>query len=345
MAKPGGLFRFTYVLAENWRNFTRVESFLRGRAIFTGPNASGKSNLLDVFQFLHEIAAGGGFEAAVERRGGMTRLRSMAAPASAEVGIAVRCAGEEGEPEWEYELRFAADAQRRPVIVRERVAAGGREILARPDARDAADSRRLSASALEHIHSNGEFRELADLFGSVRAIREASGGLLDGMATMPENTVHSRLRRILELIQPLVPHLEALDFKRDVRGLPHLRARFGYSQGAWQMEDQLSGGTLRMVALLWAALDGAGPLLIEEPERSLDDFAAREIASLLRAAGRRGERQLLLATNSGELLSDEDIVPEEVLVLKPGEDGTTAHVPSCFATPADEGQLALFGEE
>jgi predicted ATPase len=345
MTNPGGPIRFTNLTLENWRNFTRVETALDRRVIVTGPNASGKSNLLDAVRFLGEVAAGGGFEAAVARRGGMARLRCLAVAASSEVALAVRVADAGDGPAWEYELRFAQDARRRPVIARERVACGGSEILARPDARDRVDPRRLSASALEQVHANGEFRELADFFGSVREVEHGSGAeLAAAIAAIPEAASSSRLRRILELVRPLVPQLEALDLRRDARGTPHLRARFGYSHGAWQVEDQISAGTLRLVALLWAAFDGGGPLLVEEPERSLSAAAVREILPLLQAAARRGERQMFLATHSSELLADESVLPEQVLLLEPGEDGTTAHAPSCFGAPADENQLALFGE-
>ncbi len=344
MSKPRGPVRFIRILAENWRNFTHVESALERRVLVTGPVAGGKSNFLDVFRFLSEVAAGGGLGHAVAARGGMARLRCLAATSSAEIALVAGAAGEDGAPEWEYELRLAQDAQRRPVVARERVSCAGVDLLLRPDECDRHDAPRLCATALEQVHANRDFRELAEFFASIRSVGEDVRDLPAAMGALPENAADSRLRRILELVRPLVPQLEALDFRRDSRGAPHLRARFGYSQGAWQTEEQLSGGTLRAIALLWAALDGAGPLLIEEPERSLDRNTARQILSLLRTTGRRGERQLLIATHSSTVLSDETILPEEVLELAPGEDGTTARTPSCFTPALNEDQLVLFPE-
>ena len=37
---------------QSWRNFTEVEVDLQRRVFLVGPNASGKSNFLDVFRFL-----------------------------------------------------------------------------------------------------------------------------------------------------------------------------------------------------------------------------------------------------------------------------------------------------
>ena len=60
--------RFTHLRLENWRNFSRVDVDLQSRAILVGPNASGKSNLLDVFRFLGDLTSvGGGLQAAVQK--------------------------------------------------------------------------------------------------------------------------------------------------------------------------------------------------------------------------------------------------------------------------------------
>jgi len=68
--------RFSSIHLENWRNFVRIQTDLERRVFLVGPNASGKSNLLDVFRFLHDIVSvGGGLEEAVRRRGGVSRLR------------------------------------------------------------------------------------------------------------------------------------------------------------------------------------------------------------------------------------------------------------------------------
>jgi len=50
--------RFTHLSLENWRTFSQVAVALQGRAFLVGPNASGKSNFLDVFRFLQNIVAG-----------------------------------------------------------------------------------------------------------------------------------------------------------------------------------------------------------------------------------------------------------------------------------------------
>ena len=53
---------------KNWKNFQNVDVKLKERVFVVGPNASGKSNFLDVFRFLRDIAKpGGGLQKAVAK--------------------------------------------------------------------------------------------------------------------------------------------------------------------------------------------------------------------------------------------------------------------------------------
>lgn len=73
---------FTRLKLKNWRNFVNVDLALEKRLFITGPNASGKSNLLDAFRFLRDIAKdGGGLQQAIRERGGLTKIRCLAANA------------------------------------------------------------------------------------------------------------------------------------------------------------------------------------------------------------------------------------------------------------------------
>ena len=43
------------LIAKNWRNFQQIDVHLSERQFIIGANASGKSNLLDIFRFLRDI--------------------------------------------------------------------------------------------------------------------------------------------------------------------------------------------------------------------------------------------------------------------------------------------------
>ena len=82
--------RFTHLAVENWRNFARLDLPLAARAFLIGPNASGKSNFLDLFRFLKDIVSvGGGLEEAVRRRRGLSHLRCLAARENRDVELRV----------------------------------------------------------------------------------------------------------------------------------------------------------------------------------------------------------------------------------------------------------------
>lgn len=344
-ARPSQDLVVTSVRMENWRNFVRVAVPLERRAFLVGPNASGKSNFLDAFRFLGEIVAvGGGFQEAVTKRGGVSRIRALSARRYPEIRLHV-AVGRPGDtkPVWEYELAFSQDNRQIPRVAAERVMHNGRQLFERPNREDKADPARLTQTYLEQVNVNRDFRGLADFLSSIaylhivpQLVREPDrsvdrrndpfgGDFLEQLAGVQERTRTARLRRISEALQVAVPHLQELELERDARGTPHLIGRYEHwrKHGARQDEAQFSDGTLRLLGLLWAVLDGRGPLLLEEPELSLHPAVVRHIPRLFANVQRSGGRQILVSTHSRELLADDSIGLDEVLILDPGREGTT----------------------
>ncbi|MDW8326372.1 MAG: AAA family ATPase [Anaerolineales bacterium] len=326
---------------KNWKNFAHVEVDIRDRLFLVGPNASGKSNFLDAFRFLRDLAStGGGFQEAVGRRGGVTAIRCLAARRYPDVTIGV--VAEAGSERWEYELSFHQDNQRRPLVSAERVRRGKTDLFVRPTEDDKADPTRLTQTHLEQVNVNKSFRELASFFASIRylhivpqLVREPDrsvgrtndpfgGDFLEQVAKTPDKTQKARLRRIQEALRVAVPQLQEIELSRDARGTPHLRGRYQHwrPRGAWQTEEQFSDGTLRLMGLLWVALEREGPLLLEEPELSLHPEIVRLLPQMLARMQRRTGRQIFLSTHSPELLRDESIGLDEVLLLRPTPEGT-----------------------
>lgn len=337
------VLQFRHLSLENWRNFTRIDVDVQRRAFLIGANASGKSNLLDVFRFLHDlVAVGGGFGQAIRKRGGISRLRSLSARRYPDVAIHVQV-GDEHATLWEYVLRFGQDNRQRPIIKQEMVIRAGETILDRPDQRDKEDLERLTQTYLEQVHANQPFREVADFFATIhylhivpQVLREPNrsidrtddpygGDFIEQLVRTPHKTQRARLQRITDALQVAVPQLRELELTRDARGAPHLRGKYEHwrAQDAWLDEDQFSDGTLRLIGLLWAILDGTGPLLLEEPELSLHSEVVRYLPSVFAAVQRRSRRQIIVSTHAREMLQDEGIGLDEVLVLIPSAEGTT----------------------
>ena len=342
--------QISHVTAHNWRNFKNLDVAVADRLLIVGPNAAGKSNLLDLFRFLGDISRpGGGLAAALEARGGLSRARCLFSRNNHKGELAIMVDLRDGEDEWRYELAIKGEkgGHNRPIVVREIVTRNGRELLSRPDANDDRDPDQLTQTHLEQISANQEFRPIAEYFAKVnyfhlvpQMIRYPQAGgasprvfgssMIADMNATPVRTRQAWFRRIERALQSAVPGFETLRLEVDKAGQPHLIA--GYRN--WrrnpseQNETDFSDGTLRLIGLLWTIISSpanGGVLLLEEPELSLNAAVVQKLASLLAMAQRGTSMQVILSTHSPELLDDEGIRPGEVLVLQVTSDATVAN--------------------
>jgi len=339
---------------KNWRNFQRVDIPLRQRQFIVGPNASGKSNLLDVFRFLRDIAKseGGGLQKAVNDRGGISKMRCLSARRDPEIEIDIYLSNvPDEEAIWRYAIGLKQETRgyRQPVLSFEKVWKGNDLILDRPDSEDVKDSERLKQTYLEQVNTNLEFRDIAKFLDNVsyihlvpQLLRYADilqtsliesdpfgQGFLVRVAKSTDRIQKFRLAKIEEALKIAVPQLNQLKFERDKdSGKPHLAALYSHwrPNAGWQREDQFSDGTLRLIGLLWALLESESLLLLEEPELSLNSGIVSKLAPIIYRMQRQRKRQVIISTHSESLLSDNGIDGREVLLLTPGAEGTTIEV-------------------
>lgn len=332
--------RVTRIQLKNWKNFLEVDVTLHSRTFLVGVNAAGKSNFLDAFRFIRDVVEHG-VGKAVQGRGGLKRLRCLYARKAPNIRLTFVI-----DNKWEYELELTSDIAFPVLIQRECVRENGNIVLERPDEMDKKDKQRRTQTALEQVSANQAFREIANFFKSIeyrhilpQAVRDPQGfsampvindpygrDIVRQIWMTPHRTREARLRRIDEALQIAVPTLSELKVAMDEnRGQPHLRAKFKHwrPNGAIQDESSFSDGTLRLIALFWMLLEKGGPLLLEEPELSLNEEIVHRLPSLFAKLIRgKQARQVLISTHSYALLDDPGIQPEEVLKLKPGNDGT-----------------------
>lgn len=345
--------RIAHLTLRNWRTFKNLDIPVGQRLVVIGPNASGKSNLLDSIRFLRDLAVpGGGLQDAVRSRGGLSRIRCLFARNNHHgwVGISVVIGDDNGE-EWTYSISFRSERHglHRAVVAEETVLRGAEVLLKRPDAFDVADTERLTQTAIEQISANKDFRVVADFFAETRylhlvpqVIRDATraGDLVDDpfggdfiarMNRVAPKTRDAWLRQVTAALQIAVPQFSSLEVTVDASGRPHLESRYTNWRisGARQDERDLSDGTLRLIGLLWSLVEvgrKGAPVLLEEPELSLHPAVIRMLPTVLARAQRSNRAQIILTTHSPELLSDEGIRADEVLLLTPTADGPSALV-------------------
>ncbi len=343
----------SHLVLKNWRNFRSADVSLAQRVFLTGPNASGKSNLLERFRFLRDIAKpGGGLQSAVRDRGGLSKVRCLRPVGSLTSRLMWNCPktvkGQDGDTPSALSNRSADIGTQ--FCDFEKVWDGDKLIRERPDRDDKDDEERLTQTHLEQINSNADFREIAKFFESIRylhlvpqllrhpesfqgpSILEDPFGrnFLETVVKTPEKTRKSRLKRIEDAVRAAVPQMKDLTDTRDEAGVPHLEATYEHwrPNAGKQREDQFSDGTLRLIGLFWSLLDGDAPLLLEEPELSLHSGIVSKLPEIFFKLQRQRKRQILVSTHSGDLLSQKSIGGEEVLILRPDKEGTVVQVAS-----------------
>lgn len=344
---------------KNWRNFKFAEiSDLPDAVYILGPNAAGKSNLLDAIRFLRDVAKprGGGLQDAIERRGGVGKIRCLHARNDTEIIIEADIVNDSGALVWSYELGFNIPPQgkREPQVTREKVTSytdiGVPSVLLdRPGSADSNDEMLLRETHIEQISANVAFRELADFFSGATYVHlvpqllkfgdQIGGRVIDDdpfgqefmlrIARTTPRTRDTRLKRIEAALRTIAPHMEDLRFLKDeITGQPHLEIRFKHHRprGARQREDQFSDGTLRLISILWLLQErGDSPLLLEEPELSLNEEIVAQLPRVIggiKSKSRAG-RQFFITTHSEALLSNGGIDPRGIVVIRPSDDGSS----------------------
>ena len=358
----------THLKLKNWRNFRNAEVDFQDITYIMGPNAAGKSNFLDVFRFLRDIAnpQGGGLQQALNSRGGMSKVRCLAARNNPKILIDIKLSDSIDEsPKWQYVLEIAQQSTGKHLayVSQEKVIelAIGKAILNRPNSNDKNDERLLSQTALEQIAQNGKFRDIADFFENVlylhlvpqllkfgnelavkKMINDPFGqGFLETIASTTEKVRKSRLNRIESILKAVIHGMDDLNFERDEVGRPHLKMRYSHwrPNGGWQTEEEFSDGTLRMIAFLWTLLDNRSVILLEEPELSLHRDIVEKIPELIQRAKKsrkKAEGQIFISTHSDAILSS-PVIRGQYLMLKPSDNGEGTKIEA----PNEQEELAL----
>ena len=342
----------TRLKLKNWRNFRDFDAPLHECTYLIGPNASGKSNLFDVFRFLRDVCKpqGGGLQKAISDRGGIPKLRCLHARRPPEVRIEVHLSdnADDQEPKWKYILSFMPEGKgaQRTLIKSEEIWLRGKVIKQRPTKEDEKDKIRLTQTLLEQIQLNADFREIPEFFSETTYLHLVpqllkygdiiggrlldddpfGQGFLERLAKTPTRVRDSRLRKIEMALTLAVPQFKQLRFVKDeITGRPHLEALYTHHRpnAGWQREEHFSDGTLRLLGLFWSLLDGNSLLLLEEPELSLNDAIVKEIPVILQKIqkDKKRKRQLIISTHSEVLLSNLGIDARGILVLEPGVEG------------------------
>lgn len=336
----------------NWKNFHECELDMTKRCFIIGANASGKSNLLDALRFLRDIAKqGGGLQSAVEQRGGVTKIRCLAARQRTDISVETELRDiETDELCWIYSLKIknvgGGIMKNQAAVLEEKAFSqkDGKYVVNRTEGTENEDSDTLKYTHLEQTTANKDFRVIRDTFADIeylnvvpQLVRESGSAVLttgkedyygrnflNRLSKLPERTRKSYLGKINEVLRTVVPQMDELSFVRDEMGVPHIEARYKHwrDKGSKQNETAFSDGTLRLIGFLFAMLDGNGIILLEEPEINLNSGVVEQLPEFIARMQRNKKRQVLVTTHSYDMLSSVGIGTAEVAVLETSPEGT-----------------------
>jgi predicted ATPase len=344
----------------NWRSIQSQTIRLGPVNLLIGPNAAGKSNVIDALRLLAE-AAQADLETAVTRRGGLESVRFRDAQ-DKRVSIAI-VYSVPGPLLMRYSLTISQDkTDDRPVVAAEELqvrrsgrASSGRLLFrsrrgkgtALRDVKteqyedfDTGDPGVLALKALGFLATFPQIRDLREFIegwqflnvdlGAIREPhRDERATRLDGRAAnlasvlrTLRNSDPSGLERILDNLRDLLHHVTSVD-----TSVEHGRVMLLLTEHPFDTPfDTLavSDGTLRLLALLTAleTMPEHGILCIEEPEHGLHPLVFGPLLDVLREYCPPHEtRQVLLTTHSPDLI--DAAKPNEVVVVERDAAGAT----------------------
>lgn len=353
--------------AKNFRAFRRLAFEPRPLTAIVGPNAAGKSSVIDLFQFVSDSLRLSLYTA-LERRGGLSAVRHLSPtrPRSCEIWVELAY---EGGFRAAYSFRIRSGAGGSYTVAEEEchLTENGDEIahlavkdghvsalasvMPYPDVgHDGAPRAQLDPEALA-LPLLGIF-ELAPVLHELRDLRTYSivpdklRELQDpdeGRELRPDGSNAASVLRhlepadridLIEMLGHVVPGVQ------DVKAVSHgnkltLEFKQRASSGKRNTFEalQMSDGTLRLLGILLALFqrDTPGFLAIEEPEATIHVAAQQALMDVFRE--RSSMSQIVLTTHSSDILDSVDV---DSIYLVTAADGH-----STLSTLADSSKAAV----
>jgi len=321
---------------EGYKSIARCEVDLSRLSFLIGRNGAGKSNFLDALRFIHD-AVNTNLQSAATAHGGIgSFLRLRSAMTSFHLTLDL------GPSRGSYFLKLNSSDRKTFEVTREDVWVGNPESetsLVASDVEPRPQRRTLALPAV--AGANSDYGLLFEFLKSMRfydfslpALRElqtpqegellrADGSNLASVLARLESVDNERYERMQEYLRAILPGLKRV--RRETTG-PSEGIRFELDSGTFWARH-MSTGTLLALAVLVALFqpsDASGQnaslITIEEPERALHPAAVGVLFDAMIEASH--DRQVLVATQSPDLLDRRDVPAEFVLAVVGGSEGT-----------------------
>lgn len=304
----------TRIKVSNFKSFDELELGLRSLNVVVGANAAGKSNFLEIFRFLRDLAEHGP-ENAVSLQGGMEYLANLKRGPGSISRIDLELIEKRS-------FRRSADSELK--LHHTGIQVGGE--------RDVSIAGALASGIRIFDFDPGLPKRAMPLSGKVELETDGSNLALILRRLLQDE---QRALAFLRLLRDALPFVEDLKIEHsaDKSLLIALRERYGagYIPAAF-----LSEGTIHLIAVILALFFEKGDIvIIEEPERNIHPALISKVAGMLKDASRH--KQVIVTTHNPELVKHVDL--EDLLLVHRDEEGF-----SRITRPAESAELKVFLE-
>ena len=303
------------LVAVNYRSLRDLALELGPFNVLIGPNASGKTNIMDCFAFLAGLARGEAPGTLLARRGGFDRVRFGG---NAEVVRLEATIQMEGRT-FTYAVELRANGWSEIL----KAPSGGHE-ASHKDLWSSSDCLRREPELASYMASWAFYSFSTRAIRQTLPVRRSLTLAPDGsnLAQVLMTLVHELPKvyaRIEETLRQAMPEVEELLTPLTEDGRTYIAIR---EEGFAEPFDyhQLSDGTLKLLAYITAvSLPGPKLICFEEPENFIHPHLMEFLVDVLKKSG----KQIVIATHSPLLV--DYVEPEDVIVVEkePGR-GTVA---------------------
>lgn len=291
------------LIVKNYRSLRELDISLRPLMVLVGPNASGKSNFLDVFKFLRDFAVERNINEAIGRRGGYRSL-VWNGDAASKITVQVRV---------EFGAMQPAEASDYQVQIEHegnlRVSEAG-----------------LTVAVYSFLRDWGFYRFTPQNMRPPQPVSKQTRLKEDGSNL--SSVIHwlfsdgdPSYREIEGLFKVFVPEADTLVSPLSDDGSSTTYAAFRQKNlNLLIRTNSMSDGTLFGLALIVALFAPDRPQLIgiEAPDMEMHPYLMEHVAELLRVASEKA--QIIITTHSPFLL---DCLPPESIAIVEKENGET----------------------
>jgi predicted ATPase len=328
---------------QNYKSLKNVELELDKFNVLIGPNASGKSNLLDCLVFLSEIAQKG-IDESLKGRGGYEHVLFYGEKGNIELSIDFIS----GTKRSNYFISISDEE-----VVEEGLSINGKKIIERhlrqakilvsPDTEEYSSHGLLpwssaisTAITFSEIKARDEYKKAVEFLPNWRSynfitsemrrtysakrnlILDRNGGNLAQVLLSLHNERPKTFDKIENMLKEAIPQVDELLTPLTEGGETYVAMR---EKGFDSPFDyfQVSDGTLKLLAYITAiATEEPGLISFEEPE----NFIHPRLFELLSEVLKKSDKQIILSTHSPYLV--DWVEPEDVIIVEKKDQETVA---------------------